>query len=197
MAELFSNKLKSWLKSPGKKTYADIQQVFGEKSFGVVFILLMITAALPIPTGGITHVFEVITMLIAFEMIAGRRNLWFPKWWKRRTINPALTKTALPKLVGFINWFELRSKKRLVDLLNNNWSLRVIGIVIFILTLGALLAPPFSALDTLPAMGVVLISLSLILEDAAMLIVGTAIGTVGVLVELSLGSLIVKFIAGL
>jgi hypothetical protein len=53
---------------------------------------------------------------------------------------------------------------------------------------GAFFAPPFSGLDTLPALGVVIISLGFLLEDALIAVAGVAIGIVGVILELALGA---------
>jgi hypothetical protein len=63
---------------------------------------------------------------------------------------------------------------------------------VFGLTLSAFLAPPFSGLDTLPALGVVVIGLGVLLRDAALAAVGAVIGAVGVGTVLALGSLAVK-----
>ena len=51
----------------------------------------------------------------------------------------------------------------------------------------AFFAPPFSGLDTLPALGVVIISLGVLLEDFLIVAVGLAIGLGGILVEVLLG----------
>lgn len=194
MVQLFSNKLEQWLKSPGTKTFGDLENAFGEKSFAVAFLLLMITAALPLPTGGITHIFEIITMLLALEMVAGMHKIWTPKSWKRRNIGKLLEKKALPKLIGFIRWFEHRSHNRLGGVLKNSWFLRFVGLAVFALALASALAIPFSGLDTLPAMGVVLIALSLILDDALILLFGLAIGAAGIVVEIKLGSVAWHFL---
>jgi hypothetical protein len=55
-------------------------------------------------------------------------------------------------------------------------------------------APPFAGLDTLPALGVVVIALSLILEDVVITIVGTVIGLAGIAVEVALGSAVLHFL---
>lgn len=194
MSEPFSVKLESWLKSSGPKTYGGVQTIFKEKGFAVIFILLMFTAALPLPTGGVTHVFEIITMLLALEMIAGRQNIWLPKKWGDRPINPILRDKLLPKMVSFIRWFERYSKPRLADIMNSNIFLRLVGLVVFVLALGSLVALPFSGLDTLPALGVVVISLSLILEDFYIFILGLTLGAFGVFIELALGKAALDFI---
>jgi hypothetical protein len=41
-------------------------------------VLLLGPSALPLPTGGATHVFEIIAMLLALELIAGRDQIWLP-----------------------------------------------------------------------------------------------------------------------
>jgi hypothetical protein len=83
----FSDKLESWLSSSGTKTIGDLTLVFETKSIAIAVMLLMVTSALPVPTGGITNVFEVITMILAFELIVGRRTIWLPArflHWVRR-----------------------------------------------------------------------------------------------------------------
>jgi len=67
--QTFSTRLSAWLKGKSPKTIKGLDETFAEKSFAVAFLLLMATAAIPIPTGGITHVFEVITLLLAAELI--------------------------------------------------------------------------------------------------------------------------------
>ena len=49
-----------------------MNDVFAEKSFAVTIMLLMFVPALPLPTGGATHVFEAITVLLAAQMVLGR-----------------------------------------------------------------------------------------------------------------------------
>ena len=46
-----------------------------------MFVLLLAVPALPLPTGGATHVFEVIAMLVALQLIVGRRQIWLPARW--------------------------------------------------------------------------------------------------------------------
>jgi hypothetical protein len=55
------------------------------------------------------------------------------------------------------------------------------------LTLTAFLAPPFTGLDTLPSLGIVLISLGVLFEDALLALIGLIIGAAGVLLVIVLG----------
>ena len=55
-----SDELERWLSSDGDKTLGSLIELFGEKSFAILFVLLLGVPALPLPTGGATHVFEII-----------------------------------------------------------------------------------------------------------------------------------------
>ena len=72
----FSTELELWLKGRQPKTLLNLDKIFAEKSFAVLFIILLAIPALPVPTGGISHVFEAVAILIACQMVIGRRNLW-------------------------------------------------------------------------------------------------------------------------
>ena len=58
----------------------------------------------------------------------------------------------------------------------------------------AAIAPPFSGLDTLPALGAVVVSLSIILEDVVVLAIGALIGTGGAVIILTLGLAVVRLV---
>ena len=58
--------------------------------------------------------------------------------------------------------------------------LRLLGLLLMAFAIAAFLAPPFSGLDTLPAMGAVVVSLAIILEDVIVLAIGTVIGAGGI-----------------
>jgi hypothetical protein len=60
---------------------------------------------------------------------------------------------------------------------------------VFALSLTAFLAPPFSGLDTLPALGVVVLALGVLLEDFVLAAAGLLIGAVGAVLVIGLGGL--------
>ena len=92
---------------------------------------------------------------------------------------------------GPSDWFE-RFFARATWLLDHRDERQLFGLVVFGLTLSAFLAPPFSGLDTLPSLGVVVIGLGLLLRDAALAAAGAVIGAVGVALVIALGTLVVK-----
>jgi hypothetical protein len=190
----FSDQLEDWLTSEDPKTVGRLGEVFGEKSFAVTVLFLMFIPAIPAPTGGITHVFEAITVLLGGEMVMGARTIWLPARWRDRELGERATQKAIPFMARRIRWFERFSKPRLAHLFEQRWFIRILGLVIIALAVGAAFAPPFSGLDTLPAMGAVIVALSIILTDVLLLGIGLAIGTGGVILIITVGATIVRLI---
>jgi hypothetical protein len=190
----FSDELERWLRSDEPKTVSTLGTVFREKSFAVTVLLLMFLPAIPAPTGGITHVFEAITVLLGAEMVIGARTNWLPSRWQDRELGGATTDKAIPFIARTIRRLERFSRPRLAHLFEQRWFLRVLGVIIVALAIGAALAPPFSGLDTLPAIGAVVVALSIILSDVLLLGIGVAIGTGGVIVIITLGAAVVRFV---
>lgn len=168
----------------------DLEEVFGEKSFALAFILLMMTAALPLPTGGITHFFEIVTVLLALELVAGRRAIWIPKRWEKRSIHSPKPGKGMGRLVGFVRFFEKFSRTRGHFIANHHLFVRLIGIFVIMFASAAFLAPPFSGLDTLPALGVVILSIGMVLDDLVVVAIGIIIGILGIVVIIGLGGLV-------
>src|SRR5690349_3562232 len=65
--EPISDQLEGWLDGEGESTLGGLIDVFEEKSFALLFILLLGVSALPLPTGGATHVFDIIAVLVAAQ----------------------------------------------------------------------------------------------------------------------------------
>jgi hypothetical protein len=185
-----SDELEQWLGGDQPKTLGTLVDVFVERSFAIVFVLLMALPALPLPTGGVTHVLEVITMLLALELIAGRREIWLPARWKRLELAGAKREQALGVLLRRIRWLERFSRPRGRWLFGHRLSGMVFGLATFSLTLPAFLAPPFSGLDTLPSIGVVVLALGVLLTDAVLAAAGLVIGTLGVVAVIGFGNLV-------
>ena len=188
--EPFSAQLERWLRSDGVKTIGALSEVFAEKSFAATILVLMFVPAIPLPTGGISHVFEAIAVVVAAQLVLGRRTLWLPDRWRHRELGDLATDRVVPSIVGWIRRFERFSKPRGAALYQQRAALRICGLILIAFATAAALAPPFSGLDTLPAMGAVAIAASIILEDVALLAIGLVIGTGGTVVVITVGTAI-------
>jgi hypothetical protein len=182
-----SDELERWLRSDGDKTLGGLIELFEEKSFAILFVVLLAVPALPIPTGGVTHVFEVIAVLLSLQLIAGREHIWLPERWRRLDMASPTQRRFLTSLLRWIRRLERISRPRLRFVFDHRLSNIVFGLLVAALSIAAFLAPPFTGLDTLPALGAVLISLGVLLEDALVVAAGLVVGAAGVVLELVLG----------
>jgi hypothetical protein len=186
-----SDQLERWLTGSKEKTLGGLLHAFGDKSFAILFVLLLGIPALPLPTGGLTHIFELVAGLVALELIAGRDEVWLPRRWRALELAGPRQQRFIAGLMRLIRRLERYSRPRLRSLFRRRVSDVVLGLLAIAGTSGAFLAPPFSGLDTLPALGVVVLALGVLLEDAVIALVGTLLATAGIALELALGAVAV------
>ncbi len=192
-----SDELEQWLSGDGEKTVGGLIKVFQDKSFAILFVILLGVPALPLPTGGATHVFEIIAVLLAAQLIAGRSAVWLPQRWLRLELAGPKQQRFLSGLMRLIRRLERISKPRGRRLFDHRLSQVVFGVLVILGSVAAFVAPPFTGLDTLPALGVVLVALGVILEDLLIVIVGVIMGAVGAVLEIVLGTAAVNGISSL
>jgi hypothetical protein len=192
-----SRDLDGWLHGDGDKTLGGLIELFEEKAFAILFVLLLGVPALPLPTGGATHVFEIIAVLLALQLIAGREHIWLPRRWRALELAGDRQQRFLSGLMRMIRRLERISRPRLTFLFDHRVSNAVFGLLVIGGAAGAFLAPPFTGLDTLPALGVVLLSLGVLLEDILVVVAGLVVGLAGIALEIVLGSAAVNGIGQL
>jgi hypothetical protein len=192
--EKVSDQLERWLNGSMPPTLGTLTDSLGEKGFALIFLVLMAPSALPIPTGGVTNVLEVVTMLLALELIVGRRCVWLPQRWSRLDVGGRRRGKFASALLRQVRWVERLSHPHLRFLFGHRLSGVLFGIVVLALTLAAFLAPPFSGLDTLPSLGIVLLALGVLLEDFLLAVAGFVIGALGALLVFVLGSRAVQLV---
>jgi hypothetical protein len=175
-------------------TIGSLTDVLDERSFAVVLMVLMLPSALPIPTGGVTHVLEVFAGLIALQMIVGRHELWIPRRLAQKELGATFTGKAAPKLLRFIRWFERHARPRLARLLDRRPVVSVLGVALLVFVIGAFVAPPFSGLDTLPSLGVVVVCLGVVFADGLIVAAGLVIGVVGLVLDVLLAATLWSFL---
>ncbi len=195
--ENVSDELERWLGASGRKTLGSLIELFEAKSFAILFVLLLGVPALPIPTGGATHVFEVIAVLLALQLIAGRDQIWLPERWRKLELAGGKRERFIAGLMRMIRRLERLSRPRLRFLFDRRLTNIVFGVLVIGGSIGAFFAPPFTGLDTLPSLGIVLLSLGVLLEDFVVVIVALVVGAAGVILEVVLGSAAINGIGNL
>jgi hypothetical protein len=195
--EPVSEQLQRWLTGEGEKTLDGLISLFGRGSFALLFVLLLGVPALPLPTGGATHVFEIVAVLLAVQLIAGRAEIWLPQRWRNLQLAGPRQQKFLRGLMKLIRWLERFSRPRLTFLFHHRVTDVVFGTLVVALSVAAFVAPPFSGLDTLPSLGVVLLALGVLLEDALVVAAALVVGVAGVTLEVILGSAAINGVSSL
>jgi hypothetical protein len=183
-----SDELERWLQGDGDKSLGGLIELFGPRSFAILFVLLLGIPALPLPTGGATHVFEIIAVLVAFQLLLGRDEIWLPQRWRKIELTGEKRTRFLGTLIRLVRRLERLSRPRLAFLFDRRSSNVVFALLVIGGSIAAFLAPPFTGLDTLPALGVVLLSLAVLLRDTAVVLAALAVGATGVVLEIALGA---------
>src|ERR1700704_4511384 len=125
-----SDELERWLASDSKKNLGSLIALFEEKSFALLFVLLLGVPALPLPTGGATHVFEIIAGLLALQLVAGRDRIWLPKRWRQLELTGSKRERLLAGLMKLIRRLERLSRPRLTFLFGHRLSNAVFGLLV-------------------------------------------------------------------
>jgi hypothetical protein len=96
-----------------------------------------------------------------------------------------------------IRLLERFSRPRVRFLFGHRLSNVVFGTLVVGGSVAAFVAPPFTGLDTLPALGVVLLSLGVLLEDIAIVLVALVVAAAGIALEIVLGTAAINGIGSL
>jgi hypothetical protein len=166
--------------------------LFGPRSFALAFVLLMAPSALPLPTGGVTHVLEVATMVLAAQVVFGRGEPWIPARWQGIRLAGDGSGKAVRGLLRLIRRAERFARPRATILFGNHVGNVGFGLLVILGALGAFLAPPFTGLDTLPALGVVVLSLGVLFRDVIIAAVGVVVMLVGITLMIIFGRAIIE-----
>ena len=128
-------------------------------------------------------------MLLALQLIGNRGLFWLPRRWRAIDLAGPDQQRLTTALMNTVRRVERRSRPRLTFMFGHRLSSIAFGALVLGGSIAAFLAPPFSGLDTLPALGVVLLSLGVLLEDFLVVIVGVVVGVAGVVLEIALARL--------
>lgn len=190
-----SDELQAWIERERKPTLGGLIDVFGHRAFAVVFVMLLGVPALPLPTGGATHLFEIIAILLALQLVCGRDEIWLPERWRRIAL--ATGGRFVGALLAVIRRLERVSRPRATFVFGHRATNVVFGLLVAAGSAVAFLAPPFTGLDTLPALGVVLVALGVLLRDLLVVLVGMAVVAAGAVLVLVAGTAAIRGIDSL
>lgn len=164
---------------PDRLSFSQLATELHSRAWGGLLFIFAAINVLPLPPGT-SAFFALPILIVSAQMVFGRASPWFPARLDRRGV----TKEELQRLVGKIEWLELRVErifKPRLPRLTGPTAARLIGLVCFLLALIA--AIPVPLFHIAPAAAIVLFGLSLIYRDGALVIAAAAAAVLSLLID--------------
>lgn len=162
----------------------DLMQVIDDKVFGVLFVLLALPSALPVPAPGYSVPFGIVLFLLSVQFVAGSSKPWLPK---KLAMHPFKLEKAQGILKAGSPWLkrvESITHPRLTSISKGSIGRVVLGGAIALMSLSMMIIIPGT--NTIPAFGIFVIGCSLIEEDGLISLLGLLICGVGLAVTSSI-----------
>lgn len=158
----------------------EIQSAVGHRSFApllVVFGLIVLTPIGGIP--GVPTIFGVVVILLAGQILIGRKSLWIPSVITERSFGADKLGKGIDKIRPVASWIDKVLKPRLTVLTKGAGVYGIAAACVLI----ALVLPPMELVPgaaTLPAASIVLFALALMAHDGLLAALGYAalVGTI-------------------
>jgi hypothetical protein len=185
---LFSNARTSQIllalaSQPGERlTVREIMAVLQDRAFALLIVLLGLPNCLPMPPP-IPLVCGLLLALVAIQIIFGRDAPWLPRQLLNRSVARTDVERAVGRAIPVFRRLERFSRPRMT-FLDTPLTMRLMGAVILVRSLGLLFAPPFVGQIPL-GLAVCLVGLGLVERDGLVVVGGLILGSIGL--TLSLG----------
>ncbi len=165
---------------PEKICTFDLLEALHERGFGILIFIFALPAALPLPGLGINTVIALPLLFLTVQQAMGRHRIWVPEWMKYKSISRAQFEGFINMAVPHLRRLEFLIRPRLGFVTQGVFSL-LIGLAGVIMTLS--ICVPLPLTNTVPAFGVALMALGVVMRDGLAVIAGMIIGltwTVGI-----------------
>lgn len=151
----------------------DILEALESRGFGFLLFIFALPAAIPLPGLGINIIIALPLLFLTVQQAMGRQSLWIPEKMKYKSINRAQFETIVDKALPLITKLEIFVKPRLGFITGGVFS-NLIGIAGLIMTLSICIPLPLT--NTVPAMGIALMAIGVIMRDGLAVIAGALLG---------------------
>lgn len=162
-------------------TLEEILKIAGNSIFGFLFVILSLPSALPVPAPGYSIPFGILMLILAVQLMMGRKKPWLPK---KMANHPIKLETVQKFLKGGIPWLqkiEAITRPRLPYVCTTVPGRLIIGIAIALMSIFMMI--PIPGTNTLPAIGIFVVGFGLMEDDGAISLGGLGIClTAGVLI---------------
>lgn len=159
---------------PEKVCTFDLLEALHERGFGFLLFLFALPAALPLPGLGVNVIVALPLVFLTAQQAIGRRAIWIPEKIKYKSISRGAFEGMVDKSLPFVKKIEFFVRPRLGFITQGVFS-NVIGILGLVMALS--ICVPLPLTNTVPAFGIALMAVGVVMRDGLSVIAGALIGT--------------------
>ncbi|MEM9807824.1 MAG: exopolysaccharide biosynthesis protein [Cyanobacteria bacterium P01_D01_bin.56] len=162
----------------GDVTLNELLTLGGERTFGFLFVLLSLPSALPVPAPGYSIPFGIVMLLLAVQLIIGRKKPWLPEGWLAKGFERTKVAGFITKGLPWLQKIEAVSRPRLSIICTSPVGRLVLGLAIALMSVSMMI--PIPGTNTVPAIGIFVIGFGLLDDDGAISLAGLTICTLAI-----------------
>jgi hypothetical protein len=160
-------------------TFREILLGLRHRAFGFTLLIFALPCCLPMPPG-VPTVCGIALVLIALNLIIGRRRLWLPRVIAEKSVARADLKRVVDHAAPYLQRLERVCRPR-IAFVTEPIGKRFIGLVVFLL--GVLLILPIPFLGNMPpGFAAAIISIGVSERDGVVVIVGLLVAVIAITV---------------
>ncbi len=161
----------------------DVLDRLDERAFGFLLLLFALPCCLPF-VYLLPQIVAVPMLALGGQMAAGRNHPWLPERLHEREFSVAAFKKVVARSERYVGWVERLARPRFMPA-TGHLGVRIVGLLLLVPIASILV--PLPSTNTVPGIGVAIVSLGLIERDGVLVIAGLVIGFAWVVLLLTLG----------
>jgi len=151
----------------------DLLEALQERGFGFLLFIFALPAALPLPGLGVNLIIAAPLVFLTAQQAMGRHSIWIPEKVKYKSISRERFEAMLDAALPFITKIEILVRPRLGFMTQGVFG-NLIGLAGLAMALSICIPLPLT--NTVPAMGIALMALGVIMRDGLAVIAGALVG---------------------
>lgn len=178
---------------------ACLLEKFHERGFGFFLLVFALPLALPVPKPpGLSTILALPIIFLTLQQAAGKHTIWMPEKIKKRTIPRASLMKMIELSLPSVRQIEKLLKPRMGFITQDFFS-HLIGILGFLMA--CFISIPLPLTNTVPAWGIALMALGVMMRDGLAVLAGAIMGTGWMIIWISsvffLGTGGIDFLTGI
>lgn len=164
----------------GKTTLSEIVEEFHENGLLMTMIFFSLPVAVPLPyPPGFTTIMGIPIIILAIEMICGVKEVKLPKRIQGYSVNNSMLRRISSKIAPVAEFIEKHIKPRF-DFAKSTYCEQFVGVISLISAIAIIL--PFPWTNSIPAIGISIMSLGLLGRDGVTIFIGFLVSIIGVMI---------------